>query len=410
MKDEKRYSREPRSGSGPIHPAIVLVLAAALTTSACDDEELMRPQPVAGPLFARVVAIGNSITAGFQSGGINDSTQMQSYASLVADAMGTEFDIPLLNPPGCPPPIINVFTEERLGGGGGGDCALRVRPIPVELNNVSVPGAAVIDVLTNFDEASDPNPLTTILLGGRTQLQAAAEVEPTFAMAWIGNNDVLGAALQGDTTRITPPAAFEQRYRDMADSLSDLGVEGAVLMAVVDVTLIPHLSPGGAYWQAEQMGLLPPTFDVADNCSPLDPSGPALVPFSYGFGELFVQAAEGQDVTLDCLNDDRLITEQEIGAFRTAITSYNETIADVADQNGWAFYDPNPEFQMRKEQGEVPLFPNVPPDPEAVAHPFGELFSKDGVHPSALAHAILADRIVAAINERYNTAIPLAAD
>lgn len=370
----------------------------------------MRPQPASGPLFARVVAIGNSVTAGFESGGINDSTQRQSYAVLVAEAMGTEFDIPLLNPPGCPPPLVNVFTEERVGGGSGGDCALRARPIPVELNNVSVPGAAVIDVLTNFDEASDPNPLTTILLGGRSQLQAAAEVEPTFAVVWIGNNDMLGAALQGDTDRITPPAAFDARYRAMADSLSDLGIEGAILVAVVDVTLIPHLSPGAAYWQAEQMGQLPPTFDVAGNCSPLDPSGPALVPFSYGFGELFAQAAEGQAVSLDCVNDDRLLTAQEIVAVQAAVTSYNETIADVADQNGWAFFDPNPEFQARKELGEVPLFPNVPPDPDAVAHPFGELFSKDGVHPSALAHAILADRIIEAINERYGTVIPASAD
>jgi lysophospholipase L1-like esterase len=384
-----------------------MVLAAALSLSACDDDKLMRPQPVGGPLFARVVAIGNSITAGFQSGGMNDSTQRQSYAALVAEALGTAFDIPLLDRPGCPPPIVNVFTEERVGGGGGGDCALRTRPIPVELNNVAVPGAAVIDVLTNFDEASDPNPLTTILLGGRSQLQAAAEVEPTFAMVWIGNNDVLGAALQGDTGGVTPLAEFDARYRTMADSLSDLGLEGAVLVAVVDVTLIPHLSPGAAYWQAEQMGQLPPTFDVAANCSPLDPSGSALVPFSYGFGELFARASEGEPVTLDCVNDARLLTAQEIAAVQAAVNSYNETIADLADQNGWAFYDPNPEFQARKEQGEVPLFPNVPPDPDAVAHPFGELFSKDGVHPSALAHEILADRIIDAINERYGTAIPL---
>ena len=39
-------------------------------------------------MFPRYVAMGNSITAGFQSAGINDSIQQQSYAVLFAQAGG----------------------------------------------------------------------------------------------------------------------------------------------------------------------------------------------------------------------------------------------------------------------------------------------------------------------------------
>jgi len=62
------------------------VLGFALVATACNNDQLNRPfatTPV-DPLFDRYVSMGNSITAGFQSGGINDSTQLQSYAVLLA--------------------------------------------------------------------------------------------------------------------------------------------------------------------------------------------------------------------------------------------------------------------------------------------------------------------------------------
>ena len=54
------------------------------------DESLKEPA-VIDPLFRRYAALGNSITAGFQSAGINDSTQRRAYPVLLAMAMGTDF-------------------------------------------------------------------------------------------------------------------------------------------------------------------------------------------------------------------------------------------------------------------------------------------------------------------------------
>src|SRR3978361_657110 len=82
-------------------------VAAFITASAiaaCShDNNVLGGKPV-DPLFQTYVSMGNSITAGYQSGGINDSTQNQSYAVLIAHAANTGFRIPLLNKPGCPPP------------------------------------------------------------------------------------------------------------------------------------------------------------------------------------------------------------------------------------------------------------------------------------------------------------------
>ena len=58
-----------------------LVLGVLLGATACNNDELIRPAqfvPI-DPLFERYVSMGNSITAGFQSAGINDSTQGQAY-------------------------------------------------------------------------------------------------------------------------------------------------------------------------------------------------------------------------------------------------------------------------------------------------------------------------------------------
>src|SRR5439155_18127956 len=63
-----------------------VVLGLLLAAAACQNDQLNRPFSVTpvDPLFDRYVSMGNSITAGFQSAGINDSTQSQSYAVLLA--------------------------------------------------------------------------------------------------------------------------------------------------------------------------------------------------------------------------------------------------------------------------------------------------------------------------------------
>lgn len=389
--------------------ALLLLLAVA-APAACDDDALLPPEPEA-PIFARYVALGNSITAGFESGGINDSTQMNSWAVQVADAMGTPFGVPLLSAPGCPPPIVNVFTGERVAGGTASDCALRERPIPEVLNNAAVPGAAVIDAFTNLDPEASPNPLTTLLLGGRTQVQVARRVQPTFASVWLGNDDVLGPALAGDPSGVTDPSTFADRYAAVLDSLEGTAPDGSgltgVLVGVADVTAIPLLSPGAAYWEAQQQGAFPPTFDVADNCAPEAFGGvgeTTLVPFGYGFGELLARAAEGETVTLDCVADPPVLTATEIGQIRLTVQAYNQAISTEADARDWAYFDPNPALDSLRTAGEVPLFPNIT-GPDAVARPFGDFFSKDGVHPNRAMHLLIANHVIEAINARYETQI-----
>ncbi len=372
------------------------LLGLLLLVLGCQDEGLLPPEPTGGALFARYVAIGNSITAGYQSGGINATLQQQAYPVLLAKAMGTPFNLPLLRNPGCPPPLVNLLTGERLGGLPGDFCAYRQVPPPRIINNVAVPGAKVIDVLMNLGEGTSANTLTLLLLGGRTQLEAAAEAHPTFVSVWIGNNDVLGAAIAGNTALITPVDAFQQRYTQMLNELQAMGVQGGLLIGVANVTVIPHFSPGIAYAQAEQAGAFPPTFDVADNCATTGAT--TLVPFSYAFGELLAAAMQGQSVTLDCVNDPRLLSPTETNTLAQTVEQYNTFIQQQADRLGWAYLDPNVTLEELRNQGQIPIFPDVTAD-----EPFGPYFSLDGVHPSAAAHRLVAQEAAAVINAVYGT-------
>ena len=403
--------------------ALGLLLAAA----ACQNDEVNRPfasTPV-DALFDRYVSMGNSITAGFQSGGINDSTQVQSYTVLLARAMHTPFFPPLLSRPGCPPPYTNVFTGARVTPAGyptstAGSCYLRTIPAvpPPFISNTAVPGAKVLSVYQNLDTAAHSNSLTQFFLGGLTQVQAMARAQPTFVSLWIGNNDVLGAATAanaGDSTQITPVATFQTEYSTVLSAIDSATPQGAVLIGVANVTAIPYFTAGATYW-AIKNHLAPPDsfptlFTVSANCAPIATGIPGargdstLVPFPYG-AALLGAASAGAPRNLDC--DDSVaavVVPSELVKLVTAVTAYNSYISGQATAHGWAYLDPNATLDsLRTVPASVRPFPLL--GAPCSANPFGTAFSCDAVHPSAATHRLIAQKLRLAINAAYTTAIP----
>ena len=384
------------------------VITGGVLFASCTNDSLAPPTSDVNAMFDRFVTIGNSVTAGFQSAGINDSTQLESYAWLVAQGMGlndtSEFLLPLLNSPGCPGPFTDIYTQTRVGGGGSSDCALRELRFDHQFNNVAVPGAQVHDILTNLTAESSPNPLTTFILGGSTQLEAALLLDPTFVSMMIGNNDVLGYALSGgtDPTAPTPTSDFDQDYQTIMNSLLAAGVQGGVLVGVFNVTNIPFLSAGIVYAGAQAASQLPPPpFLTLVNCAPPSPGAGSLIPFSYGIPKVD-SAVGGANVTIDCLADPEVLNPTEAAVAVQAIAEYNTIISSTAASAGWAYLDPNTTLDSLRAAGEIPLFPTPPPTTE----PFGEWFSLDGVHPNGQAHVLIAQKLIEAINAEYETLIP----
>ncbi len=402
-----------------------LVLAAA----GCSNEHvfpLAVPQYAGGAMFQRYVAMGNSITAGFQSGGINDSTQQQSYVGLVAGKMGSPFYYPSLTKPGCPPPIDTVFTAtgvpHRLGGGTGATCLFRAPDIPPFLTNVAVPGAEALDLVKNGPGAgTNSNALTLLMLGGRTQIQAMMAAHPTFVSVWAGNNDVLGAATSsanaGDSTLITPVATLQATYSEIVDSVGASGAS-AILIGVANVTAIPFFSSGATYFALKNKlvpgaDTFPTAFTVSSNCAPIASGIPGargdsvLVPFPYG-GALLAAASppNNQPRNLDCADTvAAVVVPAELRKLLTAVAAYNAFIAGQATAKNWAYLDPNPTLDsLRLNPTQVAPFPNF--KAACSGAPFGLGFTCDGVHPSASTHLIIARHVVQAINAKYGSAIP----
>lgn len=423
-----------------------LVLLALVTLLAgCNDESLMGPEPERA-IFTRYVALGNSITAGFQSGGINETLQRQAYPVLLAEQMNTPFKIPALRDPGCPPPLTNIFPPQRAAPV---DCALRTSPTPTRLNNVAVTGARVIDAITNdLAEGASPNPLTTFILGGRTQVEAAISIDPTFATVWLGNNDVLAAGITGNPSLATPPSVFQGHYTGLINRLESAGVQAGAVAGVANITVIPNLSPAQAYMAAEtqinQIGQQqaandenPNTnwgsFTVADNCGPGQLGPQTRVAFQYGFQGLFSLALVGRDVELDCTDNRTLaeiygqqtleqlgigavgpfsiLTPSETQQLLGIIQQYNTTIEQIAGSSGWAYVDVNPSLNALYAAGTdtprdpsddlVPKFPNLTPGQPT----FGQFFSEDGVHPSSATQRVVTNLFIEAINEQYQTSL-----
>ena len=401
------------------------VLGLVLAAAACNNDQLNRPfssTPV-DPLFDRYVSMGNSITAGFQSGGINDSTQQQSYAVLLARGMHSPFFSPLLSRPGCPPPYTNVFLQTRVGGGTPTTCALRniPNPPPPFISNTAVPGALVIDIYNN-GAGAHPNTLTQFILGGLTQIQMMERAHPTFVTVWIGNNDVLGAATNsanaGDSTLITPVATFQTNYGAMLDSVAAVGPGGVVLIGVANLVGVadrtglpptqlpangvPFFAYGSTYFALDQLGQIPGPFVAGAGCAP--PRGDSvLVPFPFG-GALIAGGG-----TLNC-DEPQTIQPAELVKLTTTVAAYNTYISAQATARGWVYVDPNPALDsLRRIPTQVAFFPNFGPPTAPTpcsASPFGLAFSCDAVHPSASTHRLLAQKLRLAINAVYTTAIP----
>ncbi|MEP6990856.1 MAG: SGNH/GDSL hydrolase family protein [bacterium] len=397
----------------------VAAIALAVTVVACSgDNGAVQVKPV-DPLFKTYVAIGNSITAGWQSAGINDSTQHQSYAVLFAKQVHTDFRIPLLNMPGCPPPIDNFNTQHRVGGGTSTTCAFRVpAATPGAFNNVAVPDATSLSptgAVTGLDTLVQ-NVLTTLILGGETQVQRTAEAQPTFVSAWIGNNDVLNASLSGILPAapgishgVTSLTAFTTNYKNLAKGLRAIpSIKGGVLIGVVNTANVPLLFPAAAlYNPAVKAG-----FDAAaGTTTAIDPTTcPTTTTSLINFQLAGAIRAGAHPPLIACealpspfapVGNVYVLDAGEQVAVSDTVAAYNALISAEADSLGYAYFDPNLPLVALKLSGDIPVFPDLT-QPTA---PFGQYFSLDGVHPAAAAHVVIVNGIIDAVNAKYGTSI-----
>ena len=398
-------------------------LCALFVATACTDHtaKVLGPKPSQGNgIFQSYVALGNSITAGMQSAGINDSTQKQSYAKLLAGQMGTRYAYASIAPPGCPPPIDNFNNQTRVTPTGfppstSNSCFLRANTVAI-LNNVAVPGA------TSFDPNAPggtpfSNLLTQLILGGQDQVQRARAANPTFASVWIGNNDVLAAAVSGLLTPVTgispgvtPLTTFQANYDQMISGLtSGLNLRG-MLIGVVNVTSAPILFSARALQNPAFVGALD---QATGKTITVDPTTCTATTNSLISFQIVAAIRAGQHpTTIECektpiaqyplLGDIFVLDQGEIATLLADVAAINAYISSKASAIGFAYFDPNHVLDSLKNIGQITA---AGPNFLAPTAPFGKWVSLDGVHPTAASHILLTNYMIEAINGKYGTTL-----
>lgn len=428
---------------------IVGVVLTSIILMSCEDRSELtapaQPSPNLGAVnFLNFVSIGNSLTAGYQSGSLYESAQMYAFGNLIAQQVGASYAQPTISDPGLKGRIeiksLSPFTLSYNQNAGTTTNISHPKPY----NNLGIPGIVLADVMNATETANSYSKSAAIDLVlrklGLTQFAQAKSLQPTFVTLWIGNNDVLGFATSGGVRPTTPTDAntFAFLYSQLADSLAATGAK-VVVANIPDVTAIPFfttvgpgvaqklssLSIGGMYYQAhgQYNGTVLPVSALASFSALMTLTGSNYTSYlGVPSGKFYKD--NNVDITpliaggiLDTTQvfglhpknpwpDALILDPTEIATAKTATTAFNNTINAVAAAKGFAFVNMNSIFnQMRAADftgGTV--YDGVVFTTTFVS---GGLFSLDGVHPSSRGQGILATEFIKAINAKWGSSIPL---
>ncbi len=446
---------------------LTVLFASLVLFTACEDRsDLTAPGPVKTGTadFSKMVAIGNSLIAGVQSNSLYASAQEYSIPSLFAQQVGASIDYPIISDPG----IAGRLEVSDIIYNNGQIANIVISPNPnigtpqnlthpSAYSNLGIPGAILYDLIDETDfaakSAARKNPFFEIVLRnqafGKSVLQQALAQQPTFVLMWIGHNDVLGYATSGGTrgtdptgTKPSDAATFAFLYNSVAAALHDTtGARKVAVANLIDITNIPFFNtvgpvvglaiqqaianvPGvvGLFYQksgeAVASSFASPTDLFAGNVMiTLTGSSYATLigqPTGKFYEDNGITPPSGIDITkpfgLHPQNpwpNAFTLDADEQTTVKNAVTAFNNTIKTAATTYDFAFADMNAFFNTIKakevETGGYYM------DGIKITTQFvsGNAFSLDGVHPTSMGNAIVVNKYLEAINQKFGASLPL---
>lgn len=361
--------------------------------------------------FTNYVSAGDSLTAGFMSGSLIDTSQKHDYPSIIASqatAGAADFEQPLVSPPGIP----NILQLEGL-------FPTVIAPVPGQgvpenlnlprlYNNLGVPGetaGTMLTVKSDIPTTGKPGLHDLILRGFGTQLEEVIGAKPTFVSLWIGNNDALGAATSGNVALLTPLQVFTQEYSTIIGAIATMTSAKIVVANIPDVTSIPFVTTIPTV-------LVDPTTNepVIINGNPVPLIGPKglLGPGDHVLLSASADLAKGLGIPQPLgtglpLPASDVLLAADAATIDAQVAQYNAVIQGAAQKVGAAYVDVNSLLKQLASTGiEVG---GVPFDASFLT---GGVFSYDGVHPTHFGYAFIANAFIAAINQQFGADIPLA--
>jgi hypothetical protein len=390
------------------------------------------------------VALGDSITAGFQGNCLVERNQVNSFPAVIGRLMGiNDFQLPTVtetttvtNPAiGClgavVPPGTNTISVGPVSQPVGPNNLTLGRPY----DNLGVPGFR-IGHIRNLKIASGTDTANFfaafILRNGQTgsplyntsALEQALSLAPGIVTLWAGNNDILNGVLSGiplDGVTTTPLASFEADYAAVMAALRTGSNRTIVTLNVPDVVVLPFattippvvvnpvtrqpvLDPNGN--MIPLLGSrtsatcptapcpIPPTTLVTLQAQSMLASGRGIpCPVAPTLPNCNQPLPDGSFTPPSTLTPGVLLYADEVAFIRERVVAINEVIAEQSAANGAFEVDVFGIFNEIQEHGYT-----IGGVELSTAFLSGGLFSADGFHPSTIAHGIIADEIIAVLN------------
>jgi hypothetical protein len=388
--------------------AVVIVAGCADPVGPNAPPPRLNVQLAPTDVFARFVAMGTSNSQGVQSAGISAATQQAAWPAQVASRAGVTFSLPLVQDPGCGPPLLPPLALDLVLVGAFGDdlvsavmntCAPLRDGIVPPTNSVAISGAKAYDALYTTPEGEAAHNeragrlYSRVLAPGQTQVTAMLAQNPTFVSVELAANEVLPAST-GRVSAMTPFADWVAVYDQIINAVKSTGARAVLVGLPNNAAAFPSIRRAREFFY-EWPYLLTLGIRMSSNC--YFSSNYVFIP---GFVLTLISRAP---TTASCADvpgaADYVLTSGDIATINSRMAQMNAYIQAKANENGYAYFSLSALYDLPKGSFSLPdvLFSN---------NPFGPNISLDGVHPSAQGQTILADAAVQAINARYGLGIP----
>jgi lysophospholipase L1-like esterase len=393
-----------------------LAAALLLPLAACNNDsgssaskqlaDLQAQQAKNAGNFSNTVFLGDSLTAGFQSGSLLDTTQVHGWAPVLAAQAGFNIIQPLIAYPGAPnvlqlvslgPPPVITQVEPKVTTTGRDNFA-------TQITDLAVPGALLNDVMNTVPLVNPSTPqqqLNQLVLGfpglgyGQAYSQAtfAINAQPTTIFLWIGNNDALVADETGMPSSMTSVANFTSQYQALIAELTTMAPAHLVIANIPDVTKVPYLTPA-----ALVLGEVSAEFGIPTSAlSQLLGIVPGDLVNPTGTAEIEPILKGQQKGPID---DAGFLSAAEVVTVQAQVTAFNQVIAAQAKAANATLVDINTLFNTVSANG---LTINGYTGNSSF---LGGFFALDGIHPTNVGYAVIANTFIDTMNTAISTKIP----
>ncbi|HEY4798887.1 MAG TPA: SGNH/GDSL hydrolase family protein, partial [Bacteroidia bacterium] len=413
--------------------------------------------------FTNYIAVGNSLTQGYQNGGVYEAGQRNSYPSIIAHQMK-------LVQPG-----MNEFVQPYFPGNGSGYIHLEWKNNQLQVvnkhdpggyredptfNNISYAGQQLSNLGTSgikligtcYDPTVPGDNYNTYLLAANNPyfkrmfnlgqpatpinyLTNVVQSKPTFFTSWLGNNDILGyasgggeplaIAIMGTTFYVyglSDPTEFRKKYDRALDSLTKNGAKG-IVATIPNVTSIPYFNlvnlqnikgPDGAQLNVyikTSNGVRAATNDDRILLPAVAKMNKFVKDSLYDNG-VAVKDSSGDVILVYCpqpygltptnpIDGNEVLDSDEFASIPPALAALNAQIKASAAAHHIPVVDME-DFLKNFESGFALDGVNY-----STKYIEGGVFSLDGVHPNGRGYAIIANKFIEGINSYYHSNIPL---